>query len=108
MGSPSQHTKPCSWQLVLRRIKDAVAAAGAEPSRSSGIPARKGGLSTATEAGVDENILSPQSGPGSVGVSASTRSLALIADFCGLRPVIGTVYFAWLSVDPESAAAVPA
>ena len=55
---------PCSRQLVSQCIKDAVAAAGADPSRFSGISARKGGISTAVEAGVEENILFLQSGHG--------------------------------------------
>ena len=56
--------EPCSRQLVSQCIKDAVAAAGADPSRFSGISARKGGISTAVEAGVEENILFLQSGHG--------------------------------------------
>jgi len=53
---------PCSRQQVSDIIRSAVAAAGADPARFSGISARKGGISTAVEAGVTEDILFLQSG----------------------------------------------
>ena len=56
--------EPCSRQLVSQCIKDAVAAAGADPSRFWGISARKGGISTTVEAGIEKNILFLQSGHG--------------------------------------------
>jgi len=53
---------PCCPQRVSAIIKDAAAAAGCCAARFSGISARKGGLSTAIEAHVDECILYLQSG----------------------------------------------
>ena len=95
-GGPTDATyAPCSRQLVSHRIKVAVAAAGAHPSRLSGISARKGGISRAVEAGVDGEHPLPaerrRTGPGSVGVAACTRSPALPEDLCDLRPVMCTV-----------------
>ena len=53
---------PCCPQRVSSIIKDAAEAAGCCAARFSGISARKGGLSTAIEAHVDECILYLQSG----------------------------------------------
>lgn len=69
--------KPLSRQMVSDSIKAAVTAAGACPRRFSGISARKGGISTAIEAGVGEDILYLQSGHG---VSKAGRPYMHIRD----------------------------
>ena len=51
-----------SRQMVSDAIRNAVASVGCTGARFSGISARKGGLSTAIEAGVPEAILWMQSG----------------------------------------------
>ena len=53
---------PCCPQRTSAIIKSAAEAAGCCGARFSGISARKGGLSTAIEARVDECILYLQSG----------------------------------------------
>ena len=55
---------PCSRQLMSEAITHAVAMAGIDTELFSGISARKGGLSTAIEAGVPEWVLFFQSGHG--------------------------------------------
>jgi hypothetical protein len=57
-------SKPCSRQQASDWIRWAVAQAGGHSERFSGISARKGGISAAIEAGVDEAILYLQSGHG--------------------------------------------
>ena len=54
----------CSRQQVREWIRWAVGCAGGDSARFSGISARKGGISTAIDAGVDETILYLQSGHG--------------------------------------------
>ena len=56
--------QPCCPQRASSDIKKAVSAAGGCASRFSGISARKGGISTAIEAKVEEAILYLQSGHG--------------------------------------------
>jgi hypothetical protein len=56
--------RPCSRQQASDWIRWAVKQAGGDSSRFSGISARKGGISTAIEARVDETILYLQSGHG--------------------------------------------
>jgi hypothetical protein len=56
--------EPCKRQQVTKWIRGAVQQAGADSARFSGISARKGGISTAIDAGVDETILYLQSGHG--------------------------------------------
>ena len=56
--------RPMSPQQVGQAIRSSVASAGCDPQRFSGISARKGGLSTAISAGVDEVVLYLQSGHG--------------------------------------------
>jgi len=56
--------QPCSRQQASDWIRWAVAQAGGDSSRFSGISARKGGISAAIEARVDEAILYLQSGHG--------------------------------------------
>jgi hypothetical protein len=56
--------RPCSRQQASDWIRWAVSQAGGDSSRFSGISARKGGISTAIEARVDEAILYLQSGHG--------------------------------------------
>ena len=56
--------RPCSRQQASDMIRWAVAQAGGCSDRFSGISARKGGISTAIAAGVDETILYLQSGHG--------------------------------------------
>jgi len=56
--------RPMSAQQVGQAIRSSVAHAGCDPERFSGISARKGGLSTAISAGVDEVVLYLQSGHG--------------------------------------------
>jgi hypothetical protein len=56
--------EPCSPQMISDAIKRMAKQAGADPSRYSGVSARKGGLSTAVQAGVEEVILHLQSGHG--------------------------------------------
>jgi len=56
--------RPCSRQQASDWIRWAVSQAGGDSSRFSGISARKGGISTAIEAKVDEAILYLQSGHG--------------------------------------------
>jgi hypothetical protein len=58
--------RPCSRQQASDWIRWAVSQAGGDSSRFSGISARKGGISTAIEAKVDEAILYLQSGHGQV------------------------------------------
>jgi hypothetical protein len=53
-----------SPQQIGQAIRASVAKAGCDPERFSGISARKGGLSTAISAGVDEVVLYLQSGHG--------------------------------------------
>ena len=53
-----------STQQASQDIRRAVQQAGCDPSRFSGISARKGGLSTAIGAGVEEVVLYLQSGHG--------------------------------------------
>ena len=54
----------CSRQMLSDDIRRAVSWAGCDISRFSGISARKGGISTALEAGVSEAVLYLQSGHG--------------------------------------------
>ena len=54
----------CSPQMASKAVKRMAVVAGAAPERFSGVSARKGGLSTAIEAGVEEIILYLQSGHG--------------------------------------------
>jgi len=56
--------RPCSRQQASDMIRWAVAQAGCDAARFSGISARKGGISVAIEAGVPEAILYLQSGHG--------------------------------------------
>jgi hypothetical protein len=56
--------RPCSRQQASDMIRWAVAQAGCDAARFSGISARKGGISIAIEAGVPEAILYLQSGHG--------------------------------------------
>ena len=57
-------TQPCSRQQVSDMIRLAVEQTGGGSGRFSGISARKGGISTAIAAKVDETILYLQSGHG--------------------------------------------
>jgi hypothetical protein len=50
--------------MASKAVKRMAFIAGAAPERFSGVSARKGGLSTAIEAGVEEIILYLQSGHG--------------------------------------------
>ena len=54
--------RPASRQQASDRIRWAVTQAGGDSHRFSGISARKGGISVAIDAGVDETILYLQSG----------------------------------------------
>ena len=54
----------CSPQRMSGDIKFAMSQMGANPDRFSGVSARKGGLSTAIEAGIHEAILFLQTGHG--------------------------------------------
>ena len=54
----------CSRQLMSEALAKAVALVGVDAAMFSGISARKGGLSTAIEAGVPEWVLFFQSGHG--------------------------------------------
>ena len=54
----------CSPQMASKAVTRIGVVAGAAPERFSGVSARKGGLSTAIEAGVEEIILYLQSGHG--------------------------------------------
>ena len=56
--------RPCSRQQASDWIRLAVAQAGSDSTRFSGIPARKGGISAAIVARVDKAILYLQSGHG--------------------------------------------
>jgi hypothetical protein len=56
--------RPLSTQMAGDAIRRSAGAAGCDTSRFSGISARKGGLSTAIEAGVEEVILYLQTGHG--------------------------------------------
>ena len=53
-----------SRQMVSDAIQGAVGSVSCSGARCSGIPARKGGLSTAIQAGVEEVVLYLQSGHG--------------------------------------------
>ena len=55
---------PCSRQLISDALTDAISAISIDAAQFSGISARKGGLSTAIEAGVPEWVLFFQSGHG--------------------------------------------
>ena len=57
-------TLPCSRQLIGDCIQGALRSIGVDASHFSGISARKGGLSTAIEAGVAATVLFMQSGHG--------------------------------------------
>ena len=57
-------SEACSPQMISDAIRRMAKQAGADPARYSGVSARKGGLSTAVEAGVEEVILYLQSGHG--------------------------------------------
>ena len=63
--------------MISDDIRAAVSAAGACQHRFSGVSARKGGISTAIEAGVAEDILYLQSGHG---VSKAGRPYMHIRD----------------------------
>ena len=63
-GATVATTRPCSRQQASDMIRWAVEQAGGCSARFSGISARKGGISTAIGAGVDETILYLQSGHG--------------------------------------------
>ena len=54
----------CSPQMASKAVKRMAVVAGAAQERFSGVSARKGCLSTAIEAGVEEIILYLQSGHG--------------------------------------------
>ena len=54
----------CSPQRMSEDIKFAMSQMGANPDRFSGVSARKGGLSTAIEAGIHEAVLFLQTGHG--------------------------------------------
>jgi hypothetical protein len=62
--------RPCTWRQASDWILWAVTQAGGDSSRFSGISARKGGISAAIEAGVDETILYLQSGHGAAALPA--------------------------------------
>lgn len=57
-------SRPCNRQRASDWIRQAVAQAGGDSTRFSGISARKGGISVAIDAGVPEAILYLQSGHG--------------------------------------------
>ena len=63
-GGTVATNRPCSRQQASDWIRWAVTQAGGDSARFSGISARKGGISVAIEAGVDETILYLQSGHG--------------------------------------------
>jgi hypothetical protein len=63
-GKTILSSSPCYPQLVGDAIKSALRLAGVDTSHFSGISARKGGLSTAIEAGVPATVLYMQSGHG--------------------------------------------
>ena len=63
-GATVVTNKACSPSRTSDCIKEAVAAAGCTSKRFSGVSARKGGISTAIDAGVPEPILFLQSGHG--------------------------------------------
>ena len=75
-GSTVATNRPCSRQQSSDMIRWAVEQAGGSSDRFSGISARKGGISTAIAAGVDETILYLQSGPGA-GIHAPPRAASL-------------------------------
>ena len=69
--------RPCPRQMISDDIRAAVSAADACPHRFSGVSARKGGISTAFEAGGADDILYLQSGHG---VSKAGRPYMHIRD----------------------------
>jgi hypothetical protein len=71
----------CSRQQASDWIRWAVSQAGGDSTRFSGISARKGGISTAIEAGVDEAILYLQSGHGQARVRAPRSRLPASIEF---------------------------
>jgi hypothetical protein len=73
--------QPCSRQKASDWIRWAVKQAGGDSSRFSGISARKGGISTAIEARVDETILYLQSGHGAALPARAYMQIASPARF---------------------------
>jgi hypothetical protein len=73
--------RPCSRQQASDWIRWAVKQAGGDSSRFSGISARKGGISTAIEARVDETILYLQSGHGAALPARAYMQIASHARF---------------------------
>ena len=65
---------PCSRQMVSAAVRDALAAVGCDPTRIAGVSCRKGGISAAVEAGVDECILYLLSGHGPKGEREGERA----------------------------------
>jgi hypothetical protein len=63
-GGSAMSPEPCSRQLISEAIQHTLAEIGVDTHYFSGISARKGGLSTAVDAGVPEPILFLQSGHG--------------------------------------------
>jgi len=63
-GATVATQKACSPSRASDCIKEVVSAAGCSSKRFSGVSARKGGISTAIDAGVPEAILFLQSGHG--------------------------------------------
>ena len=90
-GITAATRRPCSRQQASDWIRWAVKQAGGDSSRFSGVSARKGGISTAIEARVDETILYLQSGHGAALPARAYMQIASPAsrDVRGLRPLTG-------------------
>jgi hypothetical protein len=73
--------RPCSRQQASDWIRWAVQQAGGDSARFSGISARKGGISTAIEARVDETILYLHSGHGAALQARAYMQIASHASF---------------------------
>ena len=80
-GITAATRRPCSRQQASDWIRWAVKQAGGDSSRFSGISARKGGISTAIEARVDETILYLQSGHGAALPARAYMQIASPARF---------------------------
>ena len=80
-GATVATRQPCSRQKASDWIRWAVKQAGGDSSRFSGISARKGGISTAIEARVDETILYLQSGHGAALPARAYMQIASPARF---------------------------
>jgi hypothetical protein len=97
--------RPCSRQQASDRIRWAVSQAGGDSSRFSGISARKGRISTAIEAKVDEAILYLQSGHGQVLPARAYMHLTSPDRFLEIPEALGLCLAAAIEISSFAASA---